>query len=200
LPAVKDIKTGKDLFILVNDSQMPAFTEFYTAFFQKLLLISDKHVKDIFIAEEIVQDIFLKIWENPAHLDEIKAIKPYLYRAVINSSINHVNRQKNIEIHHQKIAAEFTEEELIELDEENEMVIALHVEINKLPPQCQKIFKLSRFDHYKYKEIADLEGISERTVENHISTALKILRKALLDKKSSSKSPNVDIMMSLFLF
>jgi RNA polymerase sigma-70 factor (family 1) len=198
---VKDILTGKDLFILVNESQMPAFTAFYTKFFQKLLLVSEKHVKDIFVAEEIVQDIFLKIWENPSNLDEIKAIKPYLYRAVINSSINHVNRQKSIEIHHQKIAAEFTEEELIELDEENELIVILHNEINKLPPQCQKIFKMSRFEHLKYKEIAEKEGISERTVENHISTALKILRKALLDTKSINRAPNrLDLMMSLFLY
>jgi RNA polymerase sigma-70 factor (family 1) len=196
-----DIKTGKDLFILVNESQVPAFTEFYTKFFQKLLLVSDKHVKDIFVAEEIVQDIFLKIWENPANLDEIKSIKPYLYRSVINASINYVNRQKNIEIHHQKIAAEFTEQELIELDEENELVVLLYIEINKLPPQCQKIFKLSRFEQLKYKEIADMLGISERTVENHIATALKSLRKAFLGKKTNNnRSSNGMDLISLLLF
>ncbi len=198
---MKDIKTGRDLFIIVDESQIKAFTAFYTNFFQKLLLVSDKHVKDIFVAEEIVQDIFLKIWETPENLSEIKLIKPYLYRAVINSSINYVNRQKNIEIHHQKIVAEFSEQDLIQLDEENEWIIILHAEINKLPPQCQKIFKMSRFDHYKYKEIAEIVGISERTVENHISTALKMLRKAMLDKKSTFKSSNgFDLMMSLFLF
>src|SRR5690349_3205390 len=99
-----DIKTGKDLFVLVREGEMSAFTTFYTQFFQKLLLASEKYVKDVFIAEEIVQDIFLKIWENPESLTEIKAVKPYLYRSVINASINYVNRQKNIEIHHLKIA------------------------------------------------------------------------------------------------
>jgi RNA polymerase sigma-70 factor (family 1) len=175
-----EIRTGKDLFVLVNESRLPAFTDFYTQIFKKLLLASDKHVKDVFVAEEIVQDVFLKIWENPKNLEEIQSIKSYLYRSVINASINYVNRQRNIELHHHKIAAEASEEELNYLDEENEMIVLLHQEINKLPPQCQKVFKLNRFEHLKYKEIATLLDISERTVENHISVALKTLRKTFL--------------------
>ncbi|RZK54994.1 MAG: hypothetical protein EOO91_14945 [Pedobacter sp.] len=70
------------------------FYFFYTQFFQKLLLTSDKYVQDVFIAEEIVQDVFLKIWEDPAGLNEIKSINSYLYRSVINASINHINKKK----------------------------------------------------------------------------------------------------------
>jgi RNA polymerase sigma factor (sigma-70 family) len=144
---VIEIKTGEDLFVLVSGSQVQAFTEFYTQFFQKLLLASDKHVKDIFVAEELVQDVFLKIWENPANLHEVKSIKSYLYRSVINAAINYVNRQKNIELHHQKIVAAGADEDFSALDEENEMIVLLHQEIAKLPPQCQKIFKMNRFEH-----------------------------------------------------
>jgi len=196
-----DIKTGKDLFILITGSQVSAFTQFYTQFFQKLLLTGDKYVKDIFVAEEIVQDVFLKIWENPQDLEEIKSVKSYLYRSVINASINYVNRQKNIELHHLKIAAESTDDDLNDLDEENELIVLLHKEINKLPPQCQKIFKLNRFERLKYKEIALMLGVSEKTVENHIGTALRMLRKALLDKNPSGKaSIKYDLIVSLFLF
>jgi RNA polymerase sigma-70 factor (family 1) len=198
---VIEIKTGEDLFVLVSGSQVQAFTEFYTQFFQKLLLASDKHVKDIFVAEELVQDVFLKIWENPANLHEVKSIKSYLYRSVINAAINYVNRQKNIELHHQKIVAAGADEDFSALDEENEMIVLLHQEIAKLPPQCQKIFKMNRFEHLKYKEIALALHISEKTVENHIGTALKTLRKALLDKKTNKKPGNRgDILMSLFLY
>ncbi len=196
-----DIKTGKDLFILIKESQVSAFTQFYTQFFQKLLLTGDKYVKDIFVAEEIVQDVFLKIWENPQDLEGIKSVKSYLYRSVINASINYVNRQKNIEQHHLKIAAESTDDDLNELDEENELIVMLHREINKLPPQCQKIFKLNRFERLKYKEIALMLGVSEKTVENHIGTALRLLRKALLDKNPTVKaSKKYDLIVSLYLF
>ncbi len=193
------VTTGKSLFTIINESQIPAFTQFYTLFFQKLLLASDKYVKDVFIAEEIVQNVFLKIWEDPAQLEEINSVKAYLYKSVINASINHVNRQKNIEHHHQKIATNLTEENLIDLDEENELIVLLHNEIDKLPPQCRKVFKLNRFERLKYKEIASMLEISEKTVENHIGTALKTLRKSLLDKKSVYKSTRTNLIISLFL-
>ncbi len=196
-----EIKTGKDLFTLITERQTQAFTEFYTQIFQNLLIASDKHVKDIFVAEEIVQDVFLKIWESPESLELVKDIRPYLHRSVINASINYINRQRNIEQHHQKIAAEYSDEYLIELDEENELVILLHKEIEKLPAQCKKIFKLNRFEHLKYKEIALKLDLSERTVENHIANALKLLRKALLDSKSHKISlQNRNFLLTSFLF
>jgi len=194
------ITTGKDLYAIINGSQIQAFTKFYSFFFQKLLLTSDKYVKDIFVAEEIVQNVFLKIWEAPENLEEIRSIKSYLYKSVINASINHISRQKNIEQHHQKIAADFKEEYVLELDEENELIILLHHEIDKLPPQCQKIFKLNRFEHLKYKEIAVLLNISEKTVENHIGTALKTLRKSLLAKKPAYSSASSKLIIKLFLY
>ena len=195
-----EIETGKDLVAIIREGKIPAFTKFYTLFFPRLLLVSDKYIKDAFVAEEIVQNVFLKIWENPENLEEVKSIPSYLYKSVVNASINHVNRQKNIAQHHQKIASDFTEEYVVDLEEENELIVLLHTEIDKLPPQCKKIFKLSRFDHLKYKEIAMLLDISERTVENHISTALKALRKSLLEKKTSYKSEKSRLVLNFFLF
>lgn len=169
---------------LVDKGHTAAFTSFYTQYFKKLLIESDKYVKDIQVAEEIVQDVFLKIWERSQELNEIKSIKSYLYRSVINSSINYVNRQKSLELHHQKIINEFTEEQVEEIDEENRLIVILFDEIEKLPAKCREIFKLNRFERLKYREIAIKLNISERTVENHIANALKILREAMLVNKT----------------
>lgn len=194
------IETGKDLVSIIHEGKIPTFTKFYTLFFQRLMLASDKYVKDISIAEEIVQNVFLKIWENPESLEDVKSVRSYLYRAVINASINHVNRQKSIAQHHEKIAANLTEQYLMDLEEENELIVLLYAEIDKLPPQCQKVFKLNRFEHLKYKEIAELLNISERTVENHIALALKTLRSALLDKKPLNRSVKNKLILSIFLY
>lgn len=194
------IETGRDLIALIEKGHTSTFTRFYTSYFQKLLLTSDKYIRDIYVAEELVQDVFLKIWENPTNLYEVISIKSYLYRTVINASINHINRQKNIEQHHLKLASELSEEYLMELDEEHEMIILLRSEIEKLPNQCKKVFKLSRFENLKYKEIALELNLSEKTVENHIGMALKILRNRFLtDTTLNRQGKSYLTLMSLFL-
>lgn len=185
----------------LNISDKAAFTNFYTLFFKKLLVESNKYVKDIQVAEEIVQDVFVKIWERSVDLNHVQSFKSYLYRSVINQSINYINRQKSLAYHHEKIVKELTEIEAEELDEENELIVAIFNEIEKLPPKCREIFKLNRFEKMKYKEIAVKLDISERTVENHIANALKILREVMLsDKKSNLKSYRLNILRLFFFF
>ena len=124
-----------------------------------------------------------------------------MYTAVINASISYINRQKNIEKHHIKIAANLTEEYFLDLDEDNDLIILLHNEIEKLPPQCKKIFKLNRFDRLKYREIANQLNLSERTVENHIAHALKVLRIAMLSNSIVTKrDKGYKLLMTLYLF
>lgn len=191
-------RTVDNIEQILGKGDTEAFTNFYTHFFKKLLIESEKYVKDIHVAEEIVQDVFLKIWEKSEDLIHIKSIKSYLYKAVINSSINFINRQRNLEQHHQKIVNEFTEEQAEELDEENELIALLFDEIEKLPPKCKEIFKLNRFGRLKYREIALKLDISERTVENHIANALKLLREAMLrNKKATSLTSHFKILRLL---
>jgi len=164
-------------------------------------LASDRYLKDIHTSEELVQDVFLKIWENPYQLSEIKSVKSYLYRSVINAAINHINRQKNIAQHHLKLASELSDDYLIELDEEHEVIVLLRSEIEKLPAQCKKIFKMSRFDFLKYKEIAQRLNISEKTVENHIGLALRTLRHRFInDEKLNVKGKRYLLIMALYLY
>ncbi len=181
-----------------DKSQPSTFTEFYIQFFKKLIIESSKYVKDVHIAEEIVQDVFLKIWEKSENLAQIQSIKSYLYKSVINASINYINRQKSLALHHEKIVKDFTVEDLDDLDAENELIVTLYAEIEKLPQKCKQIFKMNRFDRLKYREIAQQLEISERTVENHIAHALKVLKRAMVTDKSSNYSIN-DLKALMFI-
>lgn len=189
-----------NLEAIVGEGKEKAFASFYEQYFAKLLLESNKYVKDIGIAEEIVQDLFVKIWERAVDFDEINSVKSYLYRSVINASINHINRQKNMEGHHQKILRQFTEDEVAELDEENELIVMLYEEIEKLPPKCRKIFKLSRFKQLKHKQIAELLAISEKTVENQIGNALKMLKETMRAKQGKYSSTSYLKLLQLIYF
>lgn len=181
--------TEQEIIAGISGANHQIFTLLYSDYFPMLLLTSEKYVKDAFVAEEIVQDVFIRIWENPSCLDSISALRPYLYRCVINQSINHLNRQKNIEKHHILIAGQLTDEYIENLYEEQELQAIIFREIERLPQQCRKVFKMSRFEGLKYKEIASALNISEKTVENHIVHALKILRPRLIDHEDKSIMP-----------
>lgn len=193
-------ETVKSLQLMLDKGNKKAFTDFYSQYFKRLLIESDKYVKDIYVAEEVVQDVFLKIWERSDDLTQIQSIKSYLYRSVINASINYVNRQRNLEQHHQKIVDEFTEDQADQLDEENELIVLLFDEIEKLPPKCKEIFKMNRFERLKYREIALKLEVSERTVENHIANALKLLREAMLKKRNVEIGHSTRLFQLLFFF
>ncbi|HEY0177569.1 MAG TPA: RNA polymerase sigma-70 factor [Pedobacter sp.] len=200
---INEIITGKDLLDLIEQNNKTAFTDFYSGNFQKLVLASDRYVNDIAVAEETVQDIFVKIWEDKDLLLYVNSIKSYLYKSVVNASINYLNRKKNIEKHHLKIAAGITEEDIDIIDEQNELIVLLYHEIELLPEKCRQVFKLSRLEGLKYKEIALEMNISEKTVENHMSNALRILRSRVLHRIETSNEKNrykYFSLMSLFLY
>ncbi|TDG38020.1 RNA polymerase sigma-70 factor [Pedobacter changchengzhani] len=197
---VDNIETGLELQNVIINNNTVAFTYFYKSYFSKLLLASNSYLKDAALAEEVVQNVFLKIWENPYQLGEVKLVKPYFYRIVINLSLNSLKRKKSLDQHHLKIANQLTDDEIDILDEENEVIALLHSEIDKLPAQCKKIFKLSRFEGQKYKQIATQLNISEKTVENHIGNALKILRGRFLnDETLNKKGKGYLKLISIFL-
>lgn len=160
----------------IRASDYEVFSKMYLHLFKGLALISVKYVQDVYIAEELVQDIFIKVWEQPHTVNGVIHLKSYLYKAVVNSSLNYLARQKNLKEHHERIARNMEDVDIQRAYEEQEMKVLIYQEIDRLPDQCKKVFKMSRFEGLKYREIAVLLNISERTVENHIANALKTLR------------------------
>lgn len=140
-------------------------------------------LRDADEAEEIVQTVFVSIWEKRNEIEITQSLKSYLYRAVHNHCLNRIKHQK-VREEHQQYAAYYQEtayESVSQTVYKNELEKRLSVAIEKLPEQCRIIFKLSRFDELKYQEIADQLGLSVKTIENQIGKALKILRTELAD-------------------
>ncbi|WP_028663731.1 RNA polymerase sigma-70 factor [Runella zeae] len=134
-------------------------------------------------AEEIVQTVFVNIWEKREELEITQSLKSYLFRAVHNHCLNRIKHQK-VRNEHQEYATyyqETTYESVSDTVYKNELETQLSLAIEKLPEQCRIIFKLSRFNELRYQEIADQLGLSVKTVENQIGKALKILRTELAD-------------------
>jgi RNA polymerase sigma-70 factor (family 1) len=196
---VIDELTDEELLAGMQLRNQEVFAGLYNHYCHHLVMTAEKYVKDLHIAKEIVQDVFLKFWESPPELQYAAALRSYLYRTVINNALNHINRQKTIERHHLKISQQLTDEYIDTLHEEQELKIWLYAEIERLPEQCRKVFKLSRLEGLKYREISMLLGIAEKTVENHIVHALKTLRSRIYKSEQTPSHMNSKLMMLLFL-
>lgn len=131
------------------------------------------------VAEELVQDVFFKLWSKRAQLAEIDALKTYLYRAARNTALNHLRRQK-LELAHEEREAIKGEPTTLEATDDSatagEVTEAVHTAINRLPTRCREIFLMSRDGGLTYGEIASELGISIKTVETQMGRALKSLR------------------------
>jgi RNA polymerase sigma-70 factor (family 1) len=158
-----------------------AFDKFYLDHYKNFLLAAFNYLKDAGLAQEAVNDVFVKIWENADRIEIESSLKAYVYRAVINRSLDMIDKNKRRQGHQLELSR--LPEETFELRgmEENELKIRLYKAIDQLPQQCQKVFRMSRFEELKQQEIADRLGISIKTVKNHITHALKQLNKVLID-------------------
>lgn len=137
-------------------------------------------------AEEITQEVFVKFWEKCETLSPDSSIKSYLYRSVHNSCLNAIKHEKVKDGYKQHVInyLESTYQDTIEESDPDAIRTRIHDEIDKLPPRCSEIFKLSRFEGLKYQEIADHLEISVKTVEVQMGKALKVLRESLKDLKN----------------
>jgi RNA polymerase sigma-70 factor (ECF subfamily) len=147
------------------------FERHYTA----LVLYGLSIVKDKEDAEDIVQRSFISLWGK---MDSVESPRAYLYKSVYHASLD-LLKHKKIRKHYEdelKINTRAVQGQDLE---ENELNTKIEQLVNDLPEQCRKIFSMSRYDRLRNKEIAAALHISEKTVENQMTKALKILREKL---------------------
>ncbi|HWK03150.1 MAG TPA: RNA polymerase sigma-70 factor [Puia sp.] len=156
-----------------------AFEKYYKEHYKSFFLAAVTHLKDSGRAEEIVNDVFVRLWQGADTLQIESSLKSYIYRAVINRSLNELDKNKRDLLRQKELRHRPEDTFEIKEIEDNELKISLYRAIDQLPEQCQKVFRMSRFEELKQQEIADQLGISIKTVKNHITHALKQLNKAL---------------------
>lgn len=132
-------------------------------------------------AEDLVQQVFVKLWEQREGLDIAWSLKSYLYKTVHNAALNRIRSAKTHSKYLDFNAAQLEKEYAPPDYPARELAGRLQAALEKLPPQCRHVFELSRFEDLKYREIADQLGISIKTVETQMGKALRILRFQLAD-------------------
>ncbi|QEC43637.1 RNA polymerase sigma-70 factor [Pseudobacter ginsenosidimutans] len=161
-----------------HQNDQKAFKQLYQLFFFKLYQFAYSYTRSKESSEELVNDVFLNIWQKRDTLDSIQNINLYLYVSVKNASLNYLRRNSlpvpvsvdDLHADHFQITAD-PESALISRELQGQVAAA----IEQLPSRCKLIFKLVKQDGLSYKEVADLLGISTKTVDSQLCLALKKL-------------------------
>lgn len=162
-------------------SEIREFERFFKAYYTPALHYCTTMVNDKEVAEDIVQRLFVSIWEKRNEIEIHTSARAYLYKTVYNASLDHIKHEKVRQKHRQQSHRIIEQSIYTDTVLEKELSRQIEDAIARLPEQCGKIFRLSRFEHLKYREIAQELNISEKTVESQMSKALKLLKEILKD-------------------
>ncbi|MFZ5972156.1 MAG: RNA polymerase sigma-70 factor [Bacteroidota bacterium] len=168
---------------VVQQDDYRAFEKLFNLAYYPLLGFCSRLVPARDVAEELVSEVFVKIWKNRKRITIASSGKSYLVTSVRNMAFDYMRKEKKSIWTDLSVAKMYHSElcnphQLSELEE-----LQGHIEraINKLPKKCRLIFQLSRDEGMKYAEIADILKLSPKTVETQMGRALKILRRSLKD-------------------
>ena len=173
----------KFLIIGLRNKDKAVFDFIFKYYYSGLCTYSLKYIPEKETVEDIVQDFFVSLWLKSSQTIITGSLKSYLFTSIKNRCLDYLK--------HDKIEKKFSQSSLNSVDNsednnfnmyvETELREAISVGLEKLPPRCREIFKMSRFKGMKNQEIAEKLDISKRTVELQISLALKTLRVELKD-------------------
>lgn len=153
-------------------------------YYKPLCLFADRLIKDHAAAEDIVGDTFIKLWNRKTDFETVQNIKAFLYITVRNAGLNFLKQAKRESLSKKQLAYIAGEQEEYVLNEmiRSEVLREIMREIEKLPEQCGKVFKLGYIEGLKNQEIANLMKISVHTVKNQKARAVQLLKIKLRDR------------------
>ncbi|MDG1098588.1 MAG: RNA polymerase sigma-70 factor [Bacteroidia bacterium] len=164
----------------MSSQDQELFKQLYLRYRPALISFAMSYLYNEAQAEEVVNDVFMGLWNKRETLDYTDELKSYMFTSVKNRSFNALRKNKQLSetaIEEWEIPAQFNDAshqlELMELQEQ------INFLIDALPPKCKQIFLMSRKEDMTYKQIAAVMEISPKTVENQIGNALKFLKKFL---------------------
>ncbi|WP_207422183.1 RNA polymerase sigma-70 factor [Desertivirga brevis] len=171
---------------LLKDGDVAAFEEVYNRYWEKLYNAAAKRVSATESAEEIVQDFFTSLWCNRAKVKIHSCFNNYAFSSIRYLVYNHYQKESLRKAYQESrlkssVMEDNSTEEFIAL---KELSYVLEEGVEKLPSKCKTVYELSRKEYKNNKEIAALLGISEKTVENHLTKALRNIRLSLRDALS----------------
>lgn len=181
--------SAEDVVILesIRKQDRRAFEVLYKRYYQQLFALAYRYVNQMPVAEEIVHDVFITIWNKADQINIQYSMKSYLFKSVVNSSLNYLKKEKNTS---EKKSAYLASQEQVQIEEkdtevEDALLKNLEEALALLPEKCKQVMYLSRFGKLKQQEIAEQMDISIKTVKNHLTYGFQKIRQHLEKQKQT---------------
>ena len=164
----------------LQQGNQDAYRQLFDQYYPVLTSFALQYMRDEAEAKELVQEVFVALFQKRATLSITQSIKAYLFTAVYRTCLNEIKRQQRQHRHQQRASEELPTADYTDVLVEAENLQKIHQAIESLPQQCRRIFTMNRFEGLSNQAIADQLNVSKRTVETQISKALRTLRKLIL--------------------
>jgi RNA polymerase sigma-70 factor (ECF subfamily) len=177
-----NVALADDHVTVLSRDRESDFEKIFKKHFKGLHAYACTILKDDIMAEEMVQNVFCRLWEKTDHIEIRESVSGYLYRSVYHESLNYLK--------HLKVRDAYQTYAINQMEHSNntshplelsELESRLEIALRELPEKCRTIFQMSRFEELKYHEIADRLQLPVKTIENQMGKALKLLRLKLVD-------------------
>ncbi len=175
------MSTDSEIAGRIRKGDKKEFESLFRSSYVSLVKYSRTLIKDQDTAEEIVQDLFVKIWQEKEKIKIESSLNGYLFRAVHNKCLHYIEHLKVVERHASKVGTGLADpsDDPSEILHYKDLQTKIASILERLPERCGKIFCMSRFEGLKYSEIAEKLSVSVKTVEANMGIALKEFRKEL---------------------
>ena len=180
----------------LREGDQAAFRQLFEQYYPGLVSGLRRFVADDQQCKDIVQEVFVELWNKRAQLQIHSNLGAYLRKASVNRALNYLKQEQRYVTEDMEHLPEIADTQAEAMMEQTELEVkeqALAAAIAGLPEKCRQVFTLSRFEQLSHKQIAEALGISTKTIENQITKAMRLLREALL--KDGGMSPVVISML-----
>ena len=167
-----------DIFIGLKRRDEAALSVLFDTYYEKLYLFAEKYIYNSDKAHDIVQDVFLKIWENAERLELTSSIQHYLFASVRNGCLNYLKSLQIEDRNNRKYAEAYIESQNVDMVDDEELLARVRQVLDELPEKCREVCLLRFVEGYKYAEIAARLDMNENTVKAQLHRGMERLKQA----------------------
>ena len=167
-----------DILMGLKRRDETALSVLFDTYYEKLYLFAEKYIYDSDKAHDIVQDVFLKIWENAERLELTSSIQHYLFASVRNGCLNYLKSLQIEDRNNRKYAEAYIESQNVDMVDDEELLARVRQVLDELPEKCREVCLLRFVEGCKYAEIAARLDMNENTVKAQLHRGMERLKQA----------------------